>query len=177
MENHWFYIMLLVPRKVDNCVRKFAKSPGRNSEADVSRLLTRTTSPHRNRNSFPARRLVHEVMTLATFSGPLIRSASPSPSSSSSMGLRVTHRPHHCGLIRGSINWHVREQRDQAVAGSELYQSHLSFPLPPIPVLNIVTNSNNADDKEIEYIVRGVCAIKIACMSFAIKPLANYVII
>jgi len=54
-------------------------SPDRNSEADVSCLLTRIF-PHWNRNSFPARRLVHEVITFTTLSSLLFA---------------VCHRHHH----------------------------------------------------------------------------------
>lgn len=169
--------MLLVPQKVDSCVREFAKSPrpGRNSKADVFRFLTRTTSPHRNRNSFPARRLVHEVMTLATFSGLLIRSASSSSLSSSSWASEWPTDPITAAsfVSRQTGTSESNETKPLPVAS---YQSHLSFPLPPIPVLNIVTNLNDADDKEIEY-MRGVCAIKTAYTFFTMKRLANYVII
>lgn len=110
------------PQKIDNRALKLATSSGRNSHGK-SRLYTGIVTHSRDRG------LVHYVMTLAAFPEA---SACHRHRNGKERGFELTHRPHHCGLVRRSTNWH----------GSWIASYTNSFPLPPIPVLNIV-NSND----------------------------------
>lgn len=121
-----------VPQKIDNCVTKLTTS-GRNVARKVSSL-------YRNCNSFPGTKDSLRNDSRRRSRSFLFTVMCHRHRNGKERGFELTHRPHHCVLVRRSTNWH----------GSWIASYiPILFPLPPIPVLNIVINSNDIQRKDL----------------------------